>query len=1230
MRRSVLLILATVVLICTGLFIYPSLQPPVPKKPKGSLGTINNPRPQLSQAMRGLGDGEHPWVKRYDAKTGELASQFKSRTDKPKKDGTVDVDDPEAEFFSNDGKQRIRINGVTGNVVMKLGPEDKSNSNNAFQSQGAAMPSRGKLHDVIISVFEPVDAVEPMLTATMNNAAFDADTFRVNTEAFTNEHGDNVPADQVPVKVRGRDYDFDGRGLIVLWNERDRKLQLLEVAHGESLVIKNPSALSAPGMSPSSASSPPSTPSSTQATTQPAARAVVPFAVTDGMLASADPTAHRLILAAAKPKPGPKPATKPPPSAAARRRRPATTTAPAPTTKPKNIRDLSPVVYRANFEQDVRIFQGDDLVATADHMHVDWLQQPEKSSATQPAADTKGSGANGSPNSALPPTSQPSTHPTGSSRRHSTTSAPTSQSAGNAPATTQPTQKPVTVKWTGKLRVVPLDNAPVSTMIPGKAIVHLIGAPATLIQNTMRAYCGQAIFNSADNSAALLPSKKVPQVTMTGERGMKVVTPQVQYAEPSVGPHTATLIGPSTADLPVEGDDPTQHAMMNTSWSKTCVLKMVGAADHAVLQEADLDGDVKVAHPKMRMTSDALVLGFDPAPPTTRPAKPQATQPATQATTVATTAPATQSATRPATKPSDTVSASLREILATGNAHCTMIDEQNPREMDADRLHVTLGRSNEGQMYPAIVDCDGNVHTEETSYTIENDETIESVRTMDAGHMTARLAPSTRPATTRPTTQIVAATDPTTSPTTLATTQKTRSTSQPFGGANLKLVSLLATDNVRLTAPDETIATAETLHAETVDDQLRYTLIGNPDATISSNKSGNSKTIIVGPRIVFDPDRNIAQVIGGGRALGADPDKPLQAMHMEWTGDADIDGNTNLIDVDRNVVIHSIEADGTANKATAHHLQAILTTKPTTQAAGATQPGAAQNAKPQAAGDLQTTSFLKDKEISTGILTGEVNIKSELHDKDGSLARGMLLEAEKVTFDQLAGRMEVPVPGSLLYQDHRNPATEPTTNPSTTQSTTQSATLSTTQSATKPATTQSSHRKSSTKSTTGPSESRGATAFSWQNSLIYERALQKATMTGDVTVIHNPDNEAGMPFKLNGQTLIAIFDPKEATTRPAEKPATKSASTDPGEQMGKLKQITVIGDVQVRSTRLDVDADDLTFNPITQILTAHGDPNHPVTVFDHKTGTTQTTTDLFWNMATDTTRMKNATGRITN
>src|SRR5204863_1117726 len=90
--------------------------------------------------------------------------------------------------------------------------------------------------------YETADAAAPTLDIDMNNAAFDNESFRIFTEGYTDEHGKRIEADQVKVTVRGK-YEFDGRGLTIRWNDRDRRLELLEIAHGERLVIKEPGAL---------------------------------------------------------------------------------------------------------------------------------------------------------------------------------------------------------------------------------------------------------------------------------------------------------------------------------------------------------------------------------------------------------------------------------------------------------------------------------------------------------------------------------------------------------------------------------------------------------------------------------------------------------------------------------------------------------------------------------------------------------------------------------------------------------------------------------------------------------------------------------------------------------------------------------------------------------------------------------------------------------------------------
>src|SRR5439155_19485246 len=118
---------------------------------------------------------------------------------------------------------------------------------------------------------------------------------------------------------------------------------------------------------------------------------------------------------------------------------------------------------------------------------------------------------------------------------------------------------------------------------------------------------------------------------------------------------------------------------------------------------------------------------------------------------------------------------------------------------------------------------------------------------------------------------------------------------------------------------------------------------------------------------------------------------------------------------------------------------------------------------------------------------GHVEVKSELLSPDGSLARGLHLFAEQVSYDRVTGRMEVPVEGRMLYQDHR--AAE--------------------KNAAGAAATASNNAEGE-----GPTlgSGRGATAFQWSKWLVYDQPRQNATMTGDVQVVHRPDANGGQPF----------------------------------------------------------------------------------------------------------------------
>src|SRR5207244_11259117 len=91
-----------------------------------------------------------------------------------------------------------------------------------------------------ITNLDPAErTTQPNITITMNNASFDNETFRIQTEDFEDESGRHIPGDRVPVEARGDDYDFDGLGLRLQYNDVDHRLEYLKVFHGQRLLIKH-------------------------------------------------------------------------------------------------------------------------------------------------------------------------------------------------------------------------------------------------------------------------------------------------------------------------------------------------------------------------------------------------------------------------------------------------------------------------------------------------------------------------------------------------------------------------------------------------------------------------------------------------------------------------------------------------------------------------------------------------------------------------------------------------------------------------------------------------------------------------------------------------------------------------------------------------------------------------------------------------------------------------------
>ncbi|HZL34819.1 MAG TPA: hypothetical protein VFC78_05880, partial [Tepidisphaeraceae bacterium] len=249
MRSFVLVTLACLVL-GGAFFVYTWMQP---KNMAGATGGAlsTDPAPPSpatrSTGMGAMGPGSGAWVLDFDQQTGQLKSRFRSDEYLPQSNGIVKVTGPEAEFFMPN-HQKMRIVGLTGEVVV---PGTTENSKGSLDQAPAAPPSRGRIHTVTIEIYNLQPDSNPAVPDEVihtDNVQFDNETLLITTESFTDSAGKIVAPDQVPVHMRStsptRGYDMDGWGLRLRWNEKDGRLELLEIAHGESLTIKDTSSVS--------------------------------------------------------------------------------------------------------------------------------------------------------------------------------------------------------------------------------------------------------------------------------------------------------------------------------------------------------------------------------------------------------------------------------------------------------------------------------------------------------------------------------------------------------------------------------------------------------------------------------------------------------------------------------------------------------------------------------------------------------------------------------------------------------------------------------------------------------------------------------------------------------------------------------------------------------------------------------------------------------------------------
>jgi hypothetical protein len=559
MRKS-LPIFVTLALI-GAFFVYLHFQPKVrPSQTGVAAPTETESTATTTNSGVLVGPGTGAWVTQFDRATGKLAYQFRAVAYDHRPDGTYRVNAPEIEFFLSDG-QIVNVKGTDG--IVRVAPE----ADRATMTGAPPEPPRyGTMRNVVIKMYgSQADeaAGNANMTLTMTNAAFDNDTFRIFTEEYVDESGHVVHADEVPVTVRAKQYDFDGSGLVLYWNDLDRRLKSLEIEHGTQLTIYDSSGYE---VVPVSAASPKTE------------------------LADASPTL--------------------PAGAIAGDSQPATESSGDSSGDSSGESSGEPAApkhrYIATFYEDVRIEQnGVPLIRAPEKMEVDFApREGGNNPATEPQA---------------PPSAELPSTPIASS------TAPATQ-PGSPAVVGQPIEiywkGKMEMVPNDAADAEPLAAGNSIVRFFGDIVRLQQRSQADGI--TTQAVCSQLTYHTADASAKLSGSpSQLVQIRQTKSNGSEtdITGPLVLYSREQ---GVAMVQGAGSADLP---DDADAKGAVHAVWDKSCIVHLDPNSGRVLrVKTIDLSGHVAVDHPKFNLMSDDLGLVFVPGAPSTDATAPEQLQ----------------------------------------------------------------------------------------------------------------------------------------------------------------------------------------------------------------------------------------------------------------------------------------------------------------------------------------------------------------------------------------------------------------------------------------------------------------------------------------------------------------------------------------------------------------------------------------------------------------------------
>src|SRR5688572_20688566 len=185
-----------------------------------------------------IGDVDGVTLRTHDAATGAPVAEIRIGEYRRSGENQVVLREIEATILTEGGSGIITLSAPTGTVDL----EAEAQQEDRLTPEALGTADIARLSDVVVRWYETAADAErgpaaALLTLRVNNLIYDNKQFSLFTDDTVIDGG-TVLADDVPVEVRGRDYDFDGRGLLVRWDARTRRPTLFRVARGERLTIK--------------------------------------------------------------------------------------------------------------------------------------------------------------------------------------------------------------------------------------------------------------------------------------------------------------------------------------------------------------------------------------------------------------------------------------------------------------------------------------------------------------------------------------------------------------------------------------------------------------------------------------------------------------------------------------------------------------------------------------------------------------------------------------------------------------------------------------------------------------------------------------------------------------------------------------------------------------------------------------------------------------------------------